>query len=464
VLLAPDGRTITNAALDAASAAAARRLAGEGLGAGSVVVVSCAPSLDLVVAYVALLRLGATVLPANTGYTEFELEYIVGDAEPVAAVVDEDRRETLIRLGIPTVLGPAVDVPDPGMTVALDQAAPTAPALIAYTSGTTGAPKGAVLSHRNLLAGAEALRRAWAWSRTDRLVLALPLFHMHGLGVGLNGTLLVGASAVVLPAFSVDAVLDAVRDHGATMFFGVPTMYARLAASKRLPELAALRLCVSGSAPLAPELWERIRRGCGQEVLERYGMTETVMLASNPLHGVRRPGSVGRALPGVELRLGAGDVVEVRGPSVFTGYLGRPEASAAAFTPDGWFRTGDIGVIDDDGVLSLVGRSSELIITGGYNVYPREIEDVLRSHPLVDDVAVVGLPDETWGETVTAFVVLDGSASAYSSWRDSLTAHCVERLAPYKLPRAWHRVAALPRNAMGKVVRGELTESFGSVL
>ncbi len=333
----------------------------------------------------------------------------------------------------------------------MDASEPGDPAMIAYTSGTTGRPKGAVLSHANLLAGAQALVEAWGWTPADRLVLALPLFHMHGLGVGVNGTLLAGASAVVLPAFSPDAVADAVRDHDATMFFGVPTMWARLAASPRLPELAALRLLVSGSAPLPPDLFEAVRSATGQAPLERYGMSETVMLAANPLHGERRAGTVGRPLPGVEIRLADGGGVEVRGPNVFAGYWRQRAATEAAFTADGWFRTGDLGEWDEAGHLRLVGRASELIITGGYNVYPREVEDALRTHPAVDDVAVVGAPDPEWGEVVVAYVVEREPVSD-----EALAAHLADRVAPYKRPRRWRRVDELPRNAMGKLVRADL--------
>jgi malonyl-CoA/methylmalonyl-CoA synthetase len=274
---------------------------------------------------------------------------------------------------------------------------------------------------------------------------------MHGLGVAVNGTLLAGAAIVLLPKFGVAEVLDAVRDHRASLFFGVPTMYARLAGSPRVGELAALRLAVSGSAPLPAELWHALAAGSGQRVLERYGMTETVMLTSNPYDGERRPGTVGQPLPGVSVRLEPGTGgVEVRGPNVFAGYWERPEASAAAFTADGWFRTGDIGEWSADGYLSLVGRATELIISGGFNVYPREVEDVLRGHPAVRDAAVVGQPDPEWGEVVTAYCVGDRVPD------EDLVAWCAHRLAAFKRPRRWIWVDDLPRNAMGKVLRAEL--------
>jgi len=328
-----------------------------------------------------------------------------------------------------------------------------------------------VLSHANLLASSESVRLAWRWDAGDRLVLALPLFHIHGLGVGLHGTLLAGASAVLLPRFDPDTVLDAAAAHRATMFFGVPTMYARLAASLRVGELGRLRLCVSGSAPLPPAVFDRLAEGSGQRVLERYGMTETGMNVSNPYDGERRPGTVGFPLPGVELRLaprGTGGVpptaaaraakgsaeIQLRGPNVFGGYWDQPEATAAAFTDDGWFRTGDIGEHDADGYLRLVGRARELIITGGLNVYPREVEDVLLEHPAVAEVAVAGVADAEWGEVVTAWVVPARAASPPAP--AELTGFAAERLARFKCPRHVVFVEALPRNALGKVLRHEL--------
>jgi malonyl-CoA/methylmalonyl-CoA synthetase len=238
------------------------------------------------------------------------------------------------------------------------------------------------------------------------------------------------------------------------MFFGVPTMYHRLAASAYLADLRGLRLAVSGSAPLPADLHAAVAHGSGQRVLERYGMTETIMLVSNPYDGERRPGTVGFPLPGVSLRLAPRDggvhEIEVSGPNVIARYLGRPDADAAAFTPDGWLRTGDLGVRDDDGYLRISGRAKELIITGGYNVYPREVEEVLRAHPGVADAAVAGVPSAEWGETVVGYVVADGVSEAV------LDGWCAERLAPYKRPRAWRFIDRVPRNAMGKILRHEL--------
>jgi malonyl-CoA/methylmalonyl-CoA synthetase len=254
-----------------------------------------------------------------------------------------------------------------------------------------------------------------------------------------------------MPRFE-PALIGAAR---ATLFFGVPTMYHRIAESPQLADLSPLRLAVSGSAPLAAELHEAIRAGSGQVVLERYGMTETVMLVSNPYEGERRPGTVGFPLPGVSLRLspvdGGTTEIQVRGPNVIREYLDNPAATAEAYTPDGWFRTGDLGTYDADGYLTISGRAKELIITGGYNVYPREIEELLRTHPGIADAAIVGVPSQRWGETVAAFVVLSAPVppSELDSW-------CEGRLVSYKRPREWHVVEAIPRNALGKILRHEL--------
>jgi malonyl-CoA/methylmalonyl-CoA synthetase len=416
---------------------------------------SAEPSLELAIAHVGALRAGIVVVPVNTAYREREVAHIVSNARPKAALLDSDDRGDWVRAAVQpnvVVVGPDVDLPD-HEPATLDEAASNEPALIGYTSGTTGSPKGAVLSHANLLAGSESVALAWRWTAADRLVLALPLFHAHGLCVGLHGTLLAGASAVLLPRFEVDAVLDAAGDHAASLFFGVPTMYHRLAQSPRVGELSRLRLCVSGSAPLPADLHRALAERGGQQVLERYGMTETMMLVSNPYDGERRPGSVGFLLPGVELRLSGGreGEIQVRGPNVFAGYRERPQATADSFS-DGWFCTGDLGSIDADGYVRILGRSKELIISGGLNVYPREVEEVLLDHPDVAEVAVVGTPSDEWGEVVTAFVVGAGRHRT----AEPLLAFAAEQLAPFKRPRLVHFVDRLPRNALGKVLKHEL--------
>jgi malonyl-CoA/methylmalonyl-CoA synthetase len=449
------GAPLRAAALDERSAVAAARLAAAGVGPRDRVVVSAEASLDHVVAYVGVLRLGAVALPLNGAYRAPEIRHIVGDAEIAAAVTDDVDRGRWIAAAAPAAVVTPPDLsglPPAGRAPAsLDTATGDDPALLVYTSGTTGAPKGAVLRHANLLASAEAVALAWRWAPDDRLVLALPLFHMHGLGVGLHGTLTAGASAVLLPRFDPADVLARIRA-GGTMFFGVPTMWHRLAAAQGAEALARLRLGVSGSAPLPADLHAAVAAVAGRPPLERYGMTETVMLVSNPYDGERRAGSVGFPLPGVDVRLADGGEIEVRGPNVFAGYWRRPEATAGSFR-DGWFRTGDLGAVDPDGYLRIVGRAKELIISGGFNVYPREVEEVLLAHPGVMDAAVVGAPDAEWGERVCAFVVAEPGVTD----RD-LADWCGSRLAPYKRPRRWERVDEVPRNALGKVVRHALVE------
>ncbi|MSV42100.1 MAG: AMP-binding protein [Actinobacteria bacterium] len=451
---ARDGEVLTGADVEHLTRTAAGRLSATGVRAGDRVLLSCAPSIDTVIAYVAILRLGAVVVPANTGYTRGELEHVIGDVRPVAAILDDPGRVD----GLPLEAHqPDLATLPPSAEVPLDIADSGDIAMVAYTSGTTGRPKGALLSHANLLAGARALVEAWQWTPDDRLVHALPMFHMHGLGAALNGSFTAGASVVVLPRFDPAAVSEAIRDHEATLFFGVPTMYARMREAARLGDLAGLRLIVSGSAPLDPLLFQQIASDAGQDPLERYGMSETVMLTSNPLFGERRAGSVGLPLPGVRIRLGDDGGVEVNGPNVFRGYWENPDANREAFTDDGWFRTGDIGEFDADGYLWLVGRSSDLIITGGYNVYPREVEDAVREHPDVVDVAVVGIPDPAWGETVAAYVVTSEGADP-AGIAVALDGHVESRLAPYKRPRRWTILTELPHNAMGKVRRDVLRD------
>jgi malonyl-CoA/methylmalonyl-CoA synthetase len=451
--------------IEAASRRVAGRLLDMGLRAGDRMLFNAEASAGLVIAHVAALRAGLVVVPANTAYRQRELSHIVSDCRPVAAFVDDKERAGWIRATKDDeirLVGPDLDEPSrPAESGTLDTSAPDDPALVSYTSGTTGAPKGAVLTHANLLAGSEAVALAWRWSASDRLVLALPLYHAHGLCVGLHGTLLTGASAVLLARFDAVGVLDAADRHGATLFFGVPTMYHRLAQSARVGELGRLRLCVSGSAPLPAELHGHLARAAHQQVLERYGMTETLMNTSNPYNGERRSGTVGFPLPGVELRLAEGDHGEifVRGPNVFSGYWGKPDATAEAMT-EGWFRTGDIGAFDADGYLRILGRSKELIISGGYNVYPREVEDVMRRHPEVEDVAVIGIPSNEWGEVVTAFVVPRGGTPSAVELMDFAAAE----LAPYKRPRLIRFVESLPRNALGKVLKGDLAESAKIIL
>jgi len=442
---------------DAATRRAAGRLRAAGMVPGDRVVWSVPSSVAALVAHVGALRAGLVVVPANTAYTRPELAHIVGDVRAAAAVVGRPDQAEWVRAApsVRVVTGPDLDLPD-GDEGELDAAGPDDPALICFTSGTTGAPKGAVLRHRNLLAATESVTRAWRMSPGDRLVHCLPVFHAHGLAVGAYGTMTAGGSAVLLPGFDPAAVVGTARDERATLFFGVPTMYHRLLASGRAGELAGLRLCVSGSAPLPADLHAAASEAIGSPVLERYGMTETLMNTSNPYVGDRRAGTVGFPLPEVEVMLdGAGQVL-LRGPNVFDGYFERAAANAEAFRDleDGggpWFATGDLGE-DVDGYLVIRGRTKELIISGGFNVYPTEVEDALAGCAGVAEVAVTGTASDEWGEVVTAWVVPDGRPPTV----EELRAFCDGRLAPYKQPRRVRVVDSLPRNAMGKVVRSQL--------
>jgi len=451
----PDRGWLCRGELDSDSTNRAGRLARLGLSPGDRILISAESSADLVVSYVACLRMGLVVLPTNTAYGVRELTHVIRDARPKAVIVDDPARATQIA-GIDSELhrlDPALSLPD-GPTPPLESVKPESPALLCYTSGTTGQPKGAVLSHANCLASAAGLRLAWHWTERDRLLLTLPLFHMHGLGVGLHGTLFAGASVVLHRNFRPDDILAGIKAHGATLFFGVPTMYHRLANHPEVARLEALRLCVSGSAPLPASLYAQIEKRSGQRVLERYGMTETLMLVSNPLDGERRPGTVGLPLPGVELRLdGEPAEIQVRGPNVFDGYWERPEANAEAFTDDGWFHTGDLGALDEDGYVRIVGRAKELIISGGFNVYPREIEDLIRNHSQIEDVAVLGEASEEWGERVVAYIVASGPVDL-----EGLRKFIGDQLAPYKHPRSLHSIDSLPRNALGKVQKHRLRD------
>jgi malonyl-CoA/methylmalonyl-CoA synthetase len=467
-----DARWVTASEFEERTRAAGERLLGLGLLPGDRVLWSTSSSLNAVVAHVGAIRTGrAVVVPVNPAYTERELTHVVGDVRPSVAIVDDrDRAAVVSRAAAGDIVVATPDLhvvsggapPEGGPGTAgvdgayLEVAEPEGPALIAYTSGTTGAPKGAVLTHANVLANSESIAATWRWDADDRLVHALPIFHGHGLCVALYTSLLTGASVVLLPRFDVASVLDASEEHRATLFFGVPTMYHRLAGSSRVGELARLRLAVSGSAALSADLHGVIKDAARTVVLERYGMTETLMTLSNPYDGERRPGTVGFPFPGVDALVEArvengGGEVMVRGPSVFAGYWERPAATADSFV-DGWFRTGDLGAVED-GYVRLLGRSTDVIISGGYNVYPAEVEDVLLGHPTVAEVAVTGVPSEEWGETVCAWVVAEGAAAPDL---EGLLAYAAQRLAPYKRPRQVRFVESLPRNSMGKVRRSEL--------
>lgn len=463
------------------SARMAHALRAAGAKPGERVMVQVEKTPQAVALYLAALRIGAIYLPLNTGYRRDEVAYFLADAEPKVVVC-----------------GPASPLNDPALTgrvgatvLTLDEqgqgslmtaAASQAPSIetfacgdgaiaaILYTSGTTGKPKGAMLSHGNLSSNAEALHEAWHFGAQDRLLHALPLFHTHGLFVGLNTTLLNGTGMIFLPRFDAAEVIRLLPR--ATVMMGVPTFYTRLLASPAFgPGLCAhMRLFISGSAPLTTETFNAFEARTGHTILERYGMTEANMIASNPYEGERVAGSVGFPLPGVTVRiadeagrpLAQGEVggIEVKGPNIFQGYWRNPEKTRSEFRADGFFITGDVGQIDARGYLHIVGRSKDLIISGGYNVYPKEVEAVVDALPGVAETAVVGVPHADFGEAVVAVVVPKPGARLAEG---EIIAGTREHLAGYKLPKAVFLVDQLPRNAMGKIEKAKLRESYKAV-
>jgi len=424
---------------------AAAELARQGVRAGHVVPWPAERTPQAVALHLGILRLGALSAPFNPQATPAERAHLLADSGAPRVVEP---------LRFPRAAPPPALPPDDAR-----------PALLLYTSGTTGRPKGVPLTHGMLRANLEALHAAWAWRPDDLLLHALPLFHVHGLVVALHGALHAGAACALLPRFEAAEVLAEVARRRATLFMGVPTMYHRLAAlPPGGPDTSSVRLWVCGSAPLRAADRSAFRARCGAEPLERYGLSECLMLTSQPLHGARRAGTVGRALPGVSLRLvdpathapvppGHVGEVQARGPSVFAGYWRAPERDAEAFAPGGWLRTGDLGRLDPDGTLTLVGRCKDLILSGGFNVYPLEVEGALAGHPDVAECAVFGLPDADLGEAVAAAVV---PAPGRTPDPAALREHLRARLAAYKVPRRWLLLDELPRTALGKVNRAAL--------
>ncbi|GGL68364.1 acyl-CoA synthetase [Streptomyces fumigatiscleroticus] len=462
------GRSLTYGELGAAAGALAERIRASAHGPARVAVWAT-PALETAVAVVGALLAGVPAVPLNPKSGEKELRHILSDSAPalVLAAPGDELPAPLRELDRADV-----DVHGTG-SVPEDRSAEDDPALIVYTSGTTGPPKGAVLPRRAVATTLDALADAWRWTGDDVLVHGLPLFHVHGLVLGVLGPLRRGGSLRHLGRFSTEGVARELAD-GATMLFGVPTMYHRIAeALPGDPELAAAlgraRLLVSGSAALPVHDHERITAATGRRVIERYGMTETLMNTSVRADGEPRAGTVGVPLPGVELRLVEEDgspvesrdgetvgEIQVRGPNLFTEYLNRPDATAAAFTADGFFRTGDMAVRDPDGYVRIVGRkATDLIKSGGYKIGAGEIENALLEHPAVREAAVTGEPDADLGERIVAWVVPADPASPPGL--EELAGHVAGRLAPHKRPRVVHHLSALPRNDMGKIMKRALT-------
>jgi len=454
--IAVDGERLTYAQLHERVTRAGGVLAHSGVGQCARVVISAPTSMRFVVAYLATLHVGATVVLANPAYTEHELDDLIARSGARLLIADSTHP------AVDTVTLADVDAgkheTHPGAPVAN-----TDVALLAYTSGTTGTPKGVPLTHGMVLASVRAAMRAWRWNADDTLVHTLPLFHQHGLSA-VHASLVAGSSLAVLSKFDPHELVATVEHERASIVFAVPSIHQRLADldPNELRPLGRLRLITSGSAPLSPALADELYAKAGLRPLERYGLTESGLNVSNA-YGDPAVGTVGTPLPGVEVDLRTPDgepadegEIVLRGPQIFDGYLDDVEATAAAFWPGGWFRTGDLGRWDDDGRLHITGRLKELIITGGMNVAPREVEIAVEAHPEVVETAVAGVPSPRWGEEVTAWVV-PAARDAFDA--DAIIEHCRSRLAAYKCPKRIIVVDALPRNAMGKIVRSELKAS-----
>jgi malonyl-CoA/methylmalonyl-CoA synthetase len=474
---ADDGRSLTYGDMIDLSAGMARALVKLGVAPGDRVAVQVGKSVEMIVLYLACLRAGAVFLPLNTAYTPAEVAYFVGDARPALFVVDPARAyllaDCVAEAGAAMVsLGTAGDgslmdaaVAEPPQFDDVSRGPDDLAALL-YTSGTTGRSKGAMLTHDNLLSNAIALTETWRFTSSDILIHALPLFHTHGLFVATNVILNAGASMILQAQFDPERIVAALPR--ATTLMGVPTFYVRLLQHPGITReaTAGMRLFVSGSAPLLAETHAEWQRRTGHAILERYGMTETNMNSSNPYEGERRAGTVGFALPGTDIRIAPPDsgaplprgeigMIEVRGPNVFKGYWGTPDKTAAEFRSDGYFITGDLGRFDEDGYLHIVGRGKDLIIAGGYNIYPKEIELEIDALPGVVESAVIGLPHPDLGEAVVAVVVRMAGADIAA---DAIVTALASRLARFKHPRRVIFVDELPRNTMGKVQKNVLRD------
>jgi len=461
--------------LDARTGQLAARLVALGGKPGDRIVVQVEKSPENVLLYLAALRAGMVYVPLNTAYTSSELEYFLENAEPAVAVCrPEDAAAVaglmmggrLVTLGTDGTGSLLDDLPAGSVPVADRQ--PSDLAAILYTSGTTGRSKGAMLTHANLLSNALTLKDLWGWQSHDVLIHILPIYHVHGLFVALHGALLAGASVIFHRSFDPDRVIaDFTRG---SVLMGVPTHYTRLTAAPELTPRACerMRLFISGSAPLLAEAHQRFEARTGQRILERYGMTETGMITSNPYKGGERvAGTVGYPLPGVEVRIRGDDgapvaqgepgVLEVRGPNVFAGYWRMPEKTKEEFRAGGWFVTGDVATAEADGRITLVGRAKDLIIAGGLNIYPKEIEELIDALPGVEESAVIGVPHADLGEGVVAVVA---RAKGADLSEEAVLSGIAGSLARFKQPRRAIVVDALPRNAMGKVQKAELRREY----
>ncbi|HEX2137464.1 MAG TPA: malonyl-CoA synthase [Microvirga sp.] len=478
----PDGSVVTYAELIARSGQLAHALTRLGVKPGDRVAAQVDKSAEALLVYLAALRAGAVYLPLNSAYTTGEIRYFLGDAEPTVFVcrpeLAAEMKTLATEVGVPRVetLGAAGDgsLMEAARAEAsgFEDVARTRDdlAAILYTSGTTGRSKGAMLSHGNLASNAEVLRDTWRFTPDDRLLHALPIFHTHGLFVATNVTLMTGSSLIFLPSFNADELIRLLPH--ATVMMGVPTFYTRLLAREDFTRdlVAHMRLFVSGSAPLSAETHKEFQERTGHAILERYGMTETNMNTSNPYDGERIPGSVGFPLPGVEIRIadpqtgrelpqGEVGVIEIRGPNVFKGYWRMPEKTREEFREDGFFISGDLGRIDERGYIYIVGRAKDLIISGGFNVYPAEVEAAIEALPGVAECAVIGVPHADFGEAVVAVVTPKPGAKLEEK---AIQAALANELAKFKQPKRVVITSDLPRNAMGKVQKKDLRDQYAT--
>ena len=490
--LDPPLQRLTYAELDEQVNRTAGYLQSLGLQPGDRVALQLSKSIEFILLHLASIRLGAIVLPLNLAYPPDELQYFLEDSGAKLFFAIESAKEKIhtilpslpdlkecifldptepsrFQLLLTNYQSRGLDTPSAIASGYSTTGATSDTAVIIYTSGTTGRPKGAEITHGNLISNLQSLHEAWGWQADDTLLHVLPIFHVHGLFVALHGALHAGATTLLMREFNPQRTLELLSSGTCTVFMAVPTIHQRLLdfPDGQQYDLSRVRLITSGSDRLPDEAFTGFQKTFGYTLLERYGMTETGMNCSNPLNGERRIGSVGTPLPDVEVRivhsetgeiLSTGEIgdVQLRGPNVFKGYWRQPEKTSASFSADGWFKTGDLGYLEADGYLTLCGRSKDLIISGGLNIYPPEVERVLAEHPAVDACAVIGCPDREWGEKVTAVVVLHEGAAVTGS---DLIAFCRERLAPYKSPKSIFFKKDLPRNAMGKVQKAVLRKT-----
>lgn len=468
--------------LERATAMMANLLQSLALPAGSRVAVQVEKSVEAVMLYLATLRAGYVFLPLNTAYQSAEIEYFIGNAEPAVVVCSPKNFGWVSQLAFKAGTQHVFTLDDNRTGTLLERAAHCADrhtpvprraddlAAILYTSGTTGRSKGAMLTHGNLLSNAGVLQSYWGWKNGDVLIHALPIFHVHGLFVALHGALLNGSKIIWMAKFDPKRVIEKLPE--ATVFMGVPTLYVRMLAEPALTREAVrnMRLFVAGSAPLLLETFQAWQQRTGHTILERYGMSETIMLTSNPYDakdGERRGGTVGFPLPGVSLRVAGDDGqtlptgeiggIQVKGPNVFKGYWRMPEKTKEEFTADGYFKTGDVGKVDERGYVTIVGRSKDLIISGGYNVYPAEIEGYINELPGVAESALVGVPHPDFGEVGVAVVVRKPGAALEP---EQIVATLKSKLANFKIPKKCYVVDDLPRNTMGKVQKNLLRDQY----